>query len=155
MKVKITNLEKELEREKKGSAYYKNKIGTKPKSKTSSRRAKSYYSEGSVSFNDSYISSYSKNTTTSYLKKNLIPNAYKNSYQRAKNYLPYGSKKNTKKNSKSKSRSRSGSKKSSGSNSFVAKSIKGPNTVYQRSYKSPYKYEPKKNIVKKNSNRRT
>ena len=78
------------------------------------------------------------------LKKNLIPTAYKNSYLRAKNYSPYASKKNNKKNSKSKSRSRSGSKKSSGSNSFVAKSIKGPNTVYQRSYKSPYKYEPKK-----------
>ena len=148
MKVKITNLEKELEREKKGSAYYKNKIGNK----TPSRKAKSYHSEGSVSMNESYISSYSKKTTTSYLKKNLIPNSYKNSYQRAKNYSPYGSKKNNRKNSKSKSRSRSGSKKSSGSNSFVAKSIKGPNTVYQRSYKSPYKYEPKKNNVKKNSN---
>ena len=148
LKVKITNLEKELEREKKGSAYYKNKVGNK----TPSRKAKSYHSEGSVSMNESYISSYSKKTTTSYLKKNLIPNSYKNSYQRAKNYSPYGSKKNNRKNSKSKSRSRSGSKKSSGSNSFVAKSIKGPNTVYQRSYKSPYKYEPKKNNVKKNSN---
>ena len=149
LKVKITNLEKELEREKKGSAYYKNKIGTN----TASRKAKSYHSEGSVSFNESYISSYSKKTTTSFLKKNLIPNAYKNSYLRAKNYSPYGSKKKTdKKNSKSKSRSRSGSKKSSGSNSIVAKSIKGPNTVYQRTYKSPYKYEPKKNSKKKNSN---
>ena len=91
LKVKITNLEKELEREKKGSAYYKNKIGTK----TPSRKAKSYHSEGSVSFNESYISSYSKKTTTSYLKKNLIPNTYKNSYQRAKNYSPYGNKKKT------------------------------------------------------------
>ena len=149
LKVKITNLEKELEREKKGTSYYKKKVGTN----TPSRRAKSYQSENSVSMNESYISSYSKKTTTSYLKKNLIPTAYKNSYLRAKNYSPYGSKKNNKKNSKSKSRSRSGSKKSSGSNSFVAKSIKGPNTVYQRSYKSPYKYEPKKNnIIKKNSN---
>ena len=147
LKVKITNLEKELEREKKGATYYKKKVGNP------SRRAKSYQSEGSVSMNESYISSYSKKTTTSYLKKNLIPTAYKNSYLRAKNYSPYGSKKNNKKNSKSKSRSRSGSKKSSGSNSFVAKSIKGPNTVYQRSYKSPYKYEPKKNnTIKKNSN---
>ena len=149
LKVKLTNLEKELEREKKGSAYYKNKNTHN----TPSRKAKSYHSEGSVSFNDSYISSYSKKTTTSYLKKNLIPNAYKNSYQRAKNYLPYNSKKdNIRKNSKSKSRSRSGSKKSSGSNSFVSKSIKGPNTVYQRTYKSPYRYEPKKNNIKKNSN---
>ena len=149
LKVKITNLEKELEREKKGSAYYKNKIG----GNTPSRKAKSFHSEGSVSFNESYISGYSKKTTTSFLKKNLIPNTYKNSYQRAKNYSPYGSKnKNNRKKSKSKSRSRSGSKKSSGSNSFVAKSIKGPNTVYQRTYKSPYKYEPKKNSVKKNSN---
>ena len=149
LKVKITNLEKELEREKKGSAYYKNKIG----GNTPSRKAKSFHSEGSVSFNESYISSYSKKTTTSFLKKNLIPNAYKSSYQRAKNYSPYGSKnKNNRKNSKSKSRSRSGSKKSSGSNSFVSKSIKGPNTVYQRTYKSPYKYEPKKNSIKKNSN---
>ena len=64
-KVKISNLEKELEREKKGSAYYKNRAG----SKTQSRRAKSYYSEGSVSCNESYISSYSKKTTTSFLKK--------------------------------------------------------------------------------------
>ena len=85
-KVKISNLEKDLEREKKGSAYYKNKTGTR----TPSRKAKSFYSEGSVSCNESYISSYSKKTTTSYLKKNLIP---KNSYQRAKNYLPYNSKK--------------------------------------------------------------
>ena len=149
LKVKISNLEKELEREKKGSAYYKNKIGGNP----ASRKAKSYHSEGSVSCNESYISSYSKKTTTSFLKKNLIPNAYKNSYQRAKNYSPYGSKKkNNKKNSKSKSRSRSGSKKSSGSNSIVSKSIKGPNTVYQRTYKSPYKYDPKKDTYKRNSN---
>ena len=148
-KVKISNLEKELEREKKGSAYYKNKIGDNPRS----RKAKSYHSEGSVSCNESYISSYSKKTTTSFLKKNLIPNAYKSSYQRAKNYSPYGSKKKiNKKNSKSKSRSRSGSKKSSGSNSIVSKSIKGPNTVYQRTYKSPYKYEPKKDNYKRNSN---
>ena len=148
LKVKITNLEKELEREKKGTSYYKKRGG----GNTPSRRAKSYQSENSVSMNESYISSYSKKTTTSYLKKNLIPTAYKNSYLRAKNYSPYGSKKNnSRKNSKSKSRS--GSKKSSGSNSFVAKSIKGPNTVYQRSYKSPYKYEPKKNnVIKKNSN---
>ena len=148
LKVKITNLEKELEREKKGTSYYKKRGG----GNTPSRRAKSYQSENSVSMNESYISSYSKKTTTSYLKKNLIPTAYKNSYLRAKNYSPYGAKKNnSRKNSKSKSRS--GSKKSSGSNSFVAKSIKGPNTVYQRSYKSPYKYEPKKNnVIKKNSN---
>ena len=150
-KVKISNLEKELEREKKGSAYYKNRAG----SKTQSRRAKSYYSEGSVSCNESYISSYSKKTTTSFLKKNLIPNANKNnSYQRAKNYSPYASKKKdiNRKNSKSKSRSRSGSKKSSGTNSIVAKSIKGPSTLYQRTYKSPYRYEPNnnKNSVKKN-----
>ena len=149
LKVKISNLERDLEREKKGSAYYKNKIG----GKALSRKAKSYHSEGSVSCNESYISSYSKKTTTSFLKKNLIPNAYKNSYQRAKNYSPYGSKnKNNRKNSKSKSRSPSGSKKSSGSNYFVAKSIKGPNTVYQRTYKSPYKYDPKKDNIKKYSN---
>ena len=147
-KVKISNLEKDLEREKKGSAYYKNKTGTR----TPSRKAKSFYSEGSVSCNESYISSYSKKTTTSYLKKNLIP---KNSYQRAKNYLPYNSKKKevNRKNSKSKNRSRSGSKKSSGSNSIVSKSIKGPNTLYQRTYKSPYRYEPNnnRNSSKKNS----
>jgi hypothetical protein len=150
-KVKISNLEKELEREKKGAAYY-NKKGDRVK--TPSRRAKSYYSEGSVSCNESYISSYSKNTTTSYLKKNLIPNAYKTSYQKARNYSPHGSKKKEikKKNSKSKSRSRSGSKKSSGTNSIVAKSIKGPSTLYQRTYKSPYRYEPNKNTSsKKNS----
>ena len=150
-KVKISNLEKDLEREKKGSAYYKNKTGTK----TPSRKAKSFHSEGSVSCNESYISSYSKKTTTSYLKKNLIPNAYKNSYQRAKEYSTFGSKKKdiNRKNSKSKSRSRSGSKKSSGSNSIVAKSIKGPSTLYQRSYKSPYRYEPNnnRNSIKKNS----
>ena len=147
-KVKISNLEKDLEREKKGSAYYKNKTGTR----TPSRKAKSFYSEGSVSCNESYISSYSKKTTTSYLKKNLIP---KNSYQRAKNYLPYNSKKKevNRKNSKSKNRSRSGSKKSSGSNSIVSKSIKGPSTLYQRTYKSPYRYEPNnnRNSSKKNS----
>ena len=150
-KVKISNLEKDLEREKKGAAYY-NKKGDRVK--TPSRRAKSYYSEGSVSCNESYISSYSKNTTTSYLKKNLIPNAYKTSFQKARNYSPHGSKKKEikKKNSKSKSRSRTGSKKSSGSNSIVAKSIKGPSTLYQRTYKSPYRYEPNKNSSsKKNS----
>ena len=53
------------------------------------------------------------------------------------------------KNSKSKSRSRSGSKKSSGTNSIMAKSIKGPCTLYQKTYKSPYKYEPNKNNSKK------
>ena len=150
-KVKISNLEKDLEREKKGSTYYKVKGGNK----TPSRRAKSYYSEGSISCNDSYISSYSKNTTTSYLKKNLIPNTYKNSYQKAKNYTNFGIKKNEnkKKNSKSKSRSRSGSKKSSGTNSIVSSSTKGPVSLYQRTYKSPYRYEPNnnKNNIKKNS----
>lgn len=150
-KVKISNLEKELERERKGTAYY-NKKGDRVK--TPSRRAKSYYSEGSISCNESYISSYSKNTTTSYLKKNLIPNTYKTSYLKAKNYSPHDSKKKEikKKNSKSKSRSRSGSKKSSGTNSIVAKSIKGPSTLYQRTYKSPYKYEPKKNNSNKKNN---
>ena len=150
-KVKISNLEKDLEREKKGSAYYKVKGGNK----TPSRRAKSYYSEGSISCNDSIISSYSKNTTTSYLKKNLIPNAYKSTYQKGKNYSNFGNKKNDikKKNSKSKSRSRSGSKKSSGTHSIVSNSIKGPVSLYQRTYKSPYRYEPNnnKNIIKKNS----
>jgi len=150
-KVKISNLEKDLEREKKGSAYYKNKSGTK----TPSRKAKSFHSEGSISCNESYISTYSKKTTTSYLKKNLIPKAYKNSYQRAKEYSTFGSKKKdiNRKNSKSKSSSRSGSKKSSGTNSIVAKSIKGPSTLYQRTYKSPYRYEPNnnRNSIKKNS----
>jgi len=93
-----------------------------------------------------------KKTTTSYLKKNLIP---KNSYQKAIKYSPYGSKKNEikRKNSKSKSKSRSGSKKSSGTNSIVAKSIKGSSTLYQRTYKSPYRYESNnnKNYIKKNS----
>ena len=150
-KVKISNLEKELEREKNGSIYYKNK----GKNKTTTKRAKSYYSEGSLSCNESYISSYSKKTTTSYLKKNLIPSSYKNSYQLAKNYSPYNSKRKEikRKNSKSKSKSRSGSKKSSGPYSIASKSIKGPITLYQRTYKSPYRYEPNnnKNNIKKNS----
>ena len=150
-KVKISNLEKELEREKNGSIYYKNK----GKNKTTTKRAKSYYSEGSLSCNESYISSYSKKTTTSYLKKNLIPSSYKNSYQLAKNYSPYNSKRKEikRKNSKSKSKSRSGSKKSSGPYSIVSKSIKGPITLYQRTYKSPYRYEPNNNKsnIKKNS----
>ena len=150
-KVKISNLEKELEREKNGSIYYKNK----GKNKTTAKRAKSYYSEGSLSCNESYISSYSKKTTTSYLKKNLIPSSYKNSYQLAKNYSPYNSKRKEikRKNSKSKSKSRSGSKKSSGPYSIVSKSIKGPITLYQRTYKSPYRYEPNNNKsnIKKNS----
>ena len=140
-KVKISKLEKELEREKKGTAYYKNRGSSKPL-----RRAKSYYSECSISCNESYISSFSKKTTTSYLKKNLIPNSNKNSFQKAKNYEI------KRKNSRSKSRSRSGSKKSSSTNSIVAKSIKGPNTIYQRTYKSPYRYEPNKN---KNTNKRS
>ena len=140
-KVKISKLEKELEREKKGTAYYKNRGSSKPL-----RRAKSYYSECSISCNESYISSFSKKTTTSYLKKNLIPNSNKNSFQKAKNYEI------KRKNSRSKSRSRSGSKKSSTTNSIVAKSIKGPNTIYQRTYKSPYRYEPNKN---KTTNKRS
>ena len=44
------------------------------------------------------------------------------------------------KNSNSKSRSSSGSKKSSGTKSIKAKSIKGAYTLYQRTYKSLYKY---------------
>ena len=141
-KVKISKLEKELEQEKKETAYYKNNSSTVKK-----RRTKSYLSEDNISCNDSYMSGFSKKTTTSYLKKNLIPNAYKNSFQRAKNYSPFGGKK------KSRSKSRSGSKKSSGSNSIVAKSIKGPKTIYQRSYKSPYRYEPNKNNSKDKKNK--
>ena len=146
-KVKISNLEKELEHEKKETNYYKS--GKYSSSRKSSSK-KSYHS-ATCSYTSSFPSSFSKKTTTSFLKKNLIPNIYKNSYQRRKNYSPFAHSKSKKSNdnySYGKSKSRSGSKKSS-AGSVNSKGSKNKN-IYLRNYKSPYKYEPTKS---NNSNR--
>ena len=151
-KVKISNLEKELEHEKRETNYYR--TGKYSSSRRSTSK-KSYHSAGSCSYTSSFPSSYSKKTTTSYLKKNLVPNIYKNSYQRRKNYSPFGhfNSKNSKNkyNNYGKSKSRSLSKKSS-AGSVTSKGSKNKNSIYQRSYKSPYKYEPVKSINSNNKN---
>ena len=141
LKAKISRLEKELERKNKENSYYR--FGT-PKS------SKSYRSAGSYS--NSYMSGFSKKTTTSYLKKNLIPNNPYDKYKglRGKNYKPFSFLDNKKK----KTTYSNNSKKSKGS-SIGSKSIKSGSNYsnssakknYGGKYVSPYRYNKLPNYL--------
>ena len=132
MKVKISNLEKDLEKEKRESNYYRYGSYT-PKT---TKSYKSNYS-GSSYKNSIHNSkrSYS-NTNASYLKKNLIPSKYK--------YRVYKPIINTKYSNYGKNRygnstlsNKSKSRKSYGSGAST--SSKGK-CNYRKNYVSPYRY---------------
>ena len=124
MKVKIINLEKELEKEKRETNYYRYGNYT-PKTSNS---YKSNYSGSRGSFQRSSNSkkSYS-NSNASYLKKNLIPSKYKYKvYKPAMSYKYSNSKRRT-------------------GNSISSKSKKSHNSIsssgkYKQNYISPYRY---------------
>ena len=155
LKVKLSNLEKELQRSKRENNYYRYGNST-PKS------TRSFHTTGSA--NNTYISSFSKKTSQSYLKKNLIPSSsnkpfngyYKfGSYQYRKNYKPFNYSKNKKTSSSLNSHSSKGSSlgkysknssiksnnssKSKGSNSKYnySKNIKYSSNNYSKSYLKP------------------
>ena len=138
MKVKISNLEKELEKEKRESNYYRYGSYT-PKT---SKSYKSNYSGNS--FKDSSIRnskrSYS-NSNASYLKKNLIPSKYKYRVYKPiinNKYSKYGYKSRYANNNTLITRSnKSNSRKSYGSGNSI--SSKGKNN-YRNNYVSPYRY---------------
>ena len=135
MKVKLSNLEKELEKEKRETNYYRYGNYT-PKT---SKSYKSNYS-GSSYKNSLHNSkrSYS-NSNTSYLKKNLIPSKYKykvykpvmsNKYSNYGLKMRYGNSSLNNKSYKTKSRKSYGS--------GASTSSKGKN--YRQNYVSPYRY---------------
>ena len=136
MKVKIANLEKDLEKEKRESNYYRYGNYT-PKT---SKSYKSNYS-GSSKNNTLHNSkrSYS-NSNTSYLKKNLIPSKYKYRVYRPvmNKYSNFGYK-NRYGNStlNSKSYKNTISRKSNGSGNSVSSKGKYNN---RKNYVSPYRY---------------
>jgi len=141
LKAKISRLEKELERKNKENSYYR--FGT-PKS------SKSYRSAGS--YTNSYMSGFSKKTTTSYLKKNLIPNNPYDKYKglRGKNYKPFSfldnrKKKNTYSNNSKKSKGSSIGSKSIKSGSNYSNSSSKKN--YGGKYVSPYRYNKLPNYL--------
>jgi hypothetical protein len=146
LKAKISRLEKELERKNKENSYFRN--GT-PKS------SKSYRSAGS--YTNSYMSGFSKKTTTSYLKKNLIPNNPYDKYKglRGKNYKPFSfldnnkKKKNTYSNSSKRSKGSSIGSKSIKSGSNYSNSLKknNNNNNYGGRYVSPYRYNKLPNYL--------
>ena len=138
MKVKIANLEKELEKEKRETNYYRYGNYT-PKT---SKSYKSNYS-GSSKNNTLHNSkrSYS-NSNTSYLKKNLIPSKYKYRVYRPimNKYSNFGYKNrygNSTINSKSKSYKNTISRKSNGSGNSISSKGKYNN---RKNYISPYRY---------------
>ena len=143
IKVKLANLEKELEKERRETNYYRNGNHT-PKT---TKSFKSSYSGNSNknSLHSSHYSHYSKNskrsysnTNTSFLKKNLIPSRYKyKEYKplminRYNYYYNYGSKKRIGSNSISNK-----SRKTFGSGATT--SSKGKYNL-KRNYVSPYRY---------------
>ena len=138
MKVKISNLEKELEKEKRETNYYRYGSYT-PKT---SKSYKSNYSGNS--FKDSSIRnrkrSYS-NSNASYLKKNLIPSKYKYRVYKPiinNKYSKYGYKSRYTNNNTIITRSnKSNSRKSYGSGNSI--SSKGKSN-YRNNYVSPYRY---------------
>ena len=138
MKVKIANLEKDLEKEKRETNYYRYGNYT-PKT---SKSYKSNYS-GSSKNNTLHNSkrSYS-NSNTSYLKKNLIPSKYKYRVYRPvmNKYSNFGYKNrygNSTINSKSKSYKNTISRKSNGSGNSISSKGKYNN---RKNYVSPYRY---------------
>jgi hypothetical protein len=176
LKVKVANLEKDLQRSKRENNYYRYGNST-PKS------TRSYHTTGSA--NNTYTSSFSKKSSQSYLKKNLIPSSsnkpfngyYKfGSYQYRKNYKPFNYSKNKKTSSSLNSHSSKGSSlgkysknssiksnnssKSKGSNSKYnySKNIKYSSNNYSKSYLKPkitssnnYKKNITSSNIKKNS----
>ena len=139
MKVKLTNLEKELEKERRETNYYRYGNYT-PKT---TKSYKSNYSGNSYknSLHNSHNSKNSKktysNSSASYLKKNLIPSKYKYKvYKPLMSYKTnnYGYKKKMGTNSISNK-----SKKTYGSG--VSTSSKGKyNFKSRKDYVSPYRY---------------
>ena len=128
MKVRIINLEKELEKEKRETNYYRYGNYT-PKTSNS---YKSHYS-GSSYHNSIHRSTNSKkssysNSNASYLKKNLIPSKYK--YKVYKPAMSYNYKYSNSKRKTTNSMSNK-SRKSYGSNS---------SGKYKNNYVSPYRY---------------
>ena len=137
MKVKIANLEKELEKERRETNYYR--YGNRTPKTTKSY--KSNYS-GNSNKNSLHNSHYSKrsysNSNTSFLKKNLIPSRYKykeykpSTLNRYNYYNNYGSKKRIGSNSISNK-----SRKTYGSGATT--SSKGK-YIMRKNYVSPYRY---------------
>ena len=136
MKVKLVNLEKELEKERRETDYYRygNRTPKTTKSFKSNYSGNSYKSSlhNSQNSKSSSKKSYS-NKNTSFLKKNLIPSRYKyKKYNPTSYYNNYGSKKRIGTNSISNK-----SRKTYGSGATT--SSKGKYNV-KKSYVSPYRY---------------
>ena len=136
MKVKLVNLEKELEKERRETDYYRygNRTPKTTKSFKSNYSGNSYKNSLHNSRNSKSSSkkSYS-NKNTSFLKKNLIPSRYKyKKYNPNSYYNNYGSKKRIGTNSISNK-----SRKTYGSG--ATSSSKGKYNV-KKSYVSPYRY---------------
>ena len=134
MKVKLANLEKELEKERRETNYYRygNRTPKTTKSFKSNYSGNSYKNSLHNSHNSSSKKSYS-NKNTSFLKKNLIPSRYKyKKYNPNGYYNNYGSKKRIGTNSISNK-----SRKTYGSGATT--SSKGKYNV-KKSYVSPYRY---------------
>ena len=125
MKVRIINLEKELEKEKRETNYYRYGNYT-PKT---SKSYKSNYSGNSYHRSSNSKNSYS-NSNASYLKRNLIPSKYK-----YRIYKPTISFKNSSYKKRTTNSVSSKSKKSYGSTSSKDK--------YRQNYVSPYRYNKK------------
>ena len=136
MKVRIINLEKELEKEKRETNYYRYGSYT-PKTANSYKSNYSGSSYHNGSFHGSYHSkkSYS-NSNASYLKKNLIPSKYK--YRVYKPTMSYKYSNSNHKKHTTNSISSKNSKKSYGS--FGSTNSKGK---YRQNYVSPYRYNKK------------
>ena len=139
MKVKLANLEKELEKERRETNYYRN--GNRTPKTTKSFRSNYSGNSNKNSLHNSHYSKSSKrsyNTNTSFLKKNLIPSRfkykeYKPSFiNRYSYYNNYGNKKRIGSNSISNK-----SRKTYGSGAST--SSKGTYNL-RKNYVSPYRY---------------
>ena len=144
LKVKLSNLEKELQRSKRENNYYRYGNST-PKS------TRSFHTTGSA--NNTYTSSFSKKSSQSYLKKNLIPSSsnkpfngyYKfGSYQYRKNYKPFQSNYSNNKHKKTSSSIYSNSSKGSRGSSLGKysrnSSFKSNNSNKSKGSNSKYDY---------------
>ena len=154
MRVKIVNLEKELEKEKRETNYYRYGNYT-PKT---SKSYKSNYSgstyKGSLQNSTQGKKSYSNHTNASYLKRNLIPSKYK--------YRPYKPLVSYKYNIKKKSSSIKGStsnKSSKRSHGTIGSNSSKGKFKFSKDYISPYRYNkgasPYRYAVDKNSKKNT
>ena len=145
LKVKITKLEKDLELANRSSNYYRYGNTTPKSYKTSSVGSHSYMSG---------FSTGSKKSSTSFLKKNLIPSSTSNPYNkykglRSKNYKPFSfmnDKKSHASSSYNKSYKSNSSYKSKGSLSHKSNSTY-KSTNSKNSKKSSNKYSNVKSRV--------